>query len=196
MSNARRSIGLLLLALASSAAAQTHGPEHANKPVEPTPASRPAASQLSQPDALGVLSAVNQAEIGAGKLALQKLASGPVHDYAKRMVDEHGENDAKLQAWSPNRAAAPAQAQKHKGEQELAKLKPLQQDAFAQAYVAAMVKDHAAALDTLDHQLIPSASDAEVRSFLEQTRSHVADHLAAAKKLQAGGGKRAGDARH
>lgn len=155
---------------------------------------------LSQADALGVLSAVNQSEIAAGQLAQRKVTSGPVHDYAVRMVKEHTDNEQKTKAMSPNEAAADAQLQKKKGQAELAKLQPMEGDAFKKAYVAAMVKDHGEALKTLDAKLIPAAKDAKVKAHLTDTRAHVADHLAAAQRLQAGkadaAGAHAGDAAH
>ena len=170
------SAALLALAIASARTAPARAPEPA-----PTAA-------LSQAQALGVLSAVNQSEIAAGQLAEKKIASGPVRDYAARMVKEHTDNDHKAKAWSPDLATAVAKTQTAKGKQELAQLSSLEDDAFRNAYVKAMVKDHSEALDALDHKLIPAAKDAQVRAFLQETRAHVAAHLAAAKQLQADDG--------
>jgi putative membrane protein len=99
---------------------------------------------------------------------------------------EHGENNRKVALLEPDLAAAPAKAQMAKGQQELATLKALDGAAFAQAYVAAMVKDHTEALRALDTQLIPAASTPAVVTHLQTTRHHVADHLEAAKRLQSG----------
>jgi putative membrane protein len=163
---------LVLLAMAGSGAAQS-------------PSSARGAA-LDQSAALGVLSAINTSEIDAGNLALQKQVTGPVREYATRMVKEHGENNRKVALLEPDLAAAPAKAQMAKGQQELATLKALDGAAFAQAYVAAMVKDHTEALRALDTQLIPAASTPAVVTHLQTTRHHVADHLEAAKRLQSG----------
>lgn len=187
MSTRNRYTPVLILALAAAPLAHAQSPAASQAPAKPSAAAMPSKGNLTQAQALGVLSAVNQAEIGAGRLAGQKVSSGPVHDYAKRMVKEHSDNDSKLQAWSPDKTNPAAQAQQAKGKQTLAKLQAQSGDAFAKAYVDAMVKDHTAALQTLDSQLIPAAKDAEVRSFLKETRAHVADHLAAAKQLQGEG---------
>jgi putative membrane protein len=168
---------LALAVAAASAQAQT-------TPAMPAHAGAEHAGMLTQAQALGVLSAIDQSEVAAGQLAQKKVAAGPVRDYAARMVKEHSENEAKLSAWSPDRNAAPAKAQMAKGKQELATLQPLQEDAFRTAYVKAMVKGHTEALDALDHKLIPAAKDAQVKAFLQETRTHVASHLAAAKALQ------------
>lgn len=180
------SSGVLLALAIATAHAQTTA--SARTPdLAPRPAGAPAAAP-SQTQALGVLSAINQSEIAAGQLAEKKIASGPVRDYAARMVKEHSENDRKAQAWSPDRDAPAAKAQAAKGKQELARLSGLEDDAFRNAYVKAMVKDHTEALDALDHKLIPAAKDAQVRAFLQETRAHVAAHLAAAKQLLADDG--------
>jgi len=175
---------LALTLLAAAAAQAQTPPDQPQTSSPPRVAAKAATSALTQAQALGVLSAVNQAEIGAGQLAERKVANGPVRDYAARMVKEHGENDRKLQAWKPDRSSTLAAAQAAKGKQELAKLNALEEDAFRKAYIAAMIKDHTAALDAIDHQLLPAAQDAQVRAFLQDTRAHVAAHLEAAKRLQ------------
>ena len=173
------------LTLLAAGAAQAQTPPDQPTTSSPTRvATKAATSALTQAQALGVLSAVNQAEIGAGQLAERKVANGPVRDYAARMVKEHGDNDRKLQAWKPDRGSPLAAAQSTKGKQELAKLGALEEDAFRKAYIEAMIKDHTAALDVIDHQLLPAAQDAQVRAFLQETRAHVAAHLDAAKRLQ------------
>lgn len=198
ISAATRFLPALVLSLAATASAQTT-PQPSNPSANPS-ANPPASAArsttapnaatrnaaMNQSAALGVVSAINHAEINAGKLAQEKVKSGPVRDYAARMVKEHSQNDSQLQAWKPDRDAGPARAQKAKGEAELKQLSSLDGDAFERAYIQAMVKDHTEALRTLDQKLIPAAEQAPVRSFLQETRSHVADHLAAAQRLQGG----------
>ncbi|GAE50917.1 DUF4142 domain-containing protein [Xanthomonas arboricola] len=132
------------------------------------------------------LSAINTSEIGAANLALQKQVQGGVRDYAMQLVKEHTDNNQKLAKWSPDLSAAAAKAQMSKGKTELAMLQKLDTKAFEAAYFTAMVKDHTDALAALDKQLIPTAKTPQVLAHLQTTRSHVAEHLAAAKTLQAG----------
>lgn len=150
---------------------------------------------LNEKQALGVLSAINTSEIGAGNLALQKQVKGPVRDYAMQMVKEHSDNNAKIAPWAPDTKAAPAQQQMQKGKAEAGKLQALDGDRFEQAYVAAMVKDHQAALQMLDSTLIPAAKTPEVAAHLRTTRTHVAEHLAKAQQLQSAGATPAGSTR-
>ena len=143
-------------------------------------ASAPAAER----SALGVLNAINEHEIAAGKQAQSKGVSGDVAAYAQRMIDEHTRNRDTTSGLGPNADDADAQAQKRKGEEELATLDKKNGDDYAKAYIDAMVKGHTEALSTLDSKLIPAASRPEVRDHLTTTREHVAQHLEQAKALQ------------
>ncbi|WOS39708.1 DUF4142 domain-containing protein [Xanthomonas rydalmerensis] len=150
---------------------------------------------LNEKQALGVLSAINTSEVNAANLALQKQVKGPVRDYAMQMVKEHSDNNAKIAPWGPDTKAAPAQQQMKKAKAEAGKLQALDGDRFEQAYVAAMVKDHQAALQMLDSTLIPAAKTPEVAAHLRTTRTHVAEHLAKAQQLQSAGATPAGSSR-
>jgi putative membrane protein len=133
--------------------------------------------------ALGVLNAINDHEIAAGRQALAKGVQGEVAAYAQMMIDQHTENRQKTSSFNPDASSAEANAQRSKGEQELATLDAKTGDAYARAYIDAMVKGHTEALAALDNQLIPAATRPEVRQHLDTTRGHVADHLQRAKEL-------------
>jgi len=144
------------------------------------------AGPASEQAALGVLNAINEHEIAAGKQALAKGVSGPVAAYAQLMIDQHGENRAKTSALGADAGAADAAAQRDQGEQELKALDARSGDAYAKAYVDAMVKGHTGALATLDTRLIPAATTPAVKDHLAATRAHVAQHLERARALQSG----------
>ena len=86
--------------------------------------------------------------------------------------------------------AGPAQpdpelsAMKDKQDAERQRLAALEGEAFATAWVAAMVKGHEEALAKLDNELIPGAGDQRVRQHLQDTRAAVSRHLDAARALQ------------
>lgn len=147
------------------------------------------ASAPAEKSALGVLNAINEHEIAAGRQALDKGVSGPVAQYAQMMIDQHSENRTKTSAMGPDASAADATAQRRKGEAELKALDAKQADAYSKAYVDAMVKGHTEALAALDGKLIPAATTAGVKAHLTMTRQHVAQHLEQAKALQSGGSR-------
>ncbi|CAD7381405.1 DUF4142 domain-containing protein [Xanthomonas arboricola] len=175
----------LTLCLGIATAAHAQNATQAGMPATTQQQAGNSAPSAKEREALGTLSAINTSEIGAANLALQKQVQGGVRDYAMQMVKEHTDNNQKLAKWSPDLSAAAAKAQMSKGKTELAMLQKLDTKAFEAAYVTAMVKDHTDALAALDKQLIPAAKTPQVLAHLQTTRSHVAEHLAAAKTLQA-----------
>jgi putative membrane protein len=142
------------------------------------------AGMVAERSALGLLNAINSHEIAAGRQALDKGVSGDVAAFAQMMIDQHTENREQTAAFDPDENSTEAQAQKAKGEQELATLAQKSGDDYARAYVDAMVKGHTEALAALDNRIIPAATRAEVRTHLASTREHVAQHLERAKALQ------------
>ncbi|MBB4607221.1 putative membrane protein [Xanthomonas arboricola] len=176
----------LTLCLGITAAAHAQNATQAGMPATAQQQAGTNSPSAKEREALGTLSAINTSEIGAANLALQKQVQGGLRDYAMQMVKEHTDNNQKLAKWSPDLSAAAAKAQMSKAKTELAVLQKLDGKAFEAAYVTAMVKDHTDALAALDKQLIPVAKTARVLAHLQTTRSHVAEHLAAAKTLQAG----------
>lgn len=150
-----------------------------------TPDAAADATSSDESGALGVLNAINDHEIAAGEQALSKGVTGAVAEYAQMMIDQHSDNRSKTTALGPDPSAPAAETQKQKGETELSMLDAMSGDAYAKAYIDAMVKGHADALAALDTQLIPAATRPEVRDHFATTRDHVADHHERAKALQA-----------
>lgn len=136
--------------------------------------------------ALGVLNAINEHEIATSEQALAKGVTGPVADYARMMIDQHGQNRTQTSALGADADAQDAQAQRQQAEQERSTLDQLEGEAYSKAYVDAMVKGHGDALTALDQKLIPAAEREEVRQHLTTTREHVAQHLEQARALQSG----------
>lgn len=157
----------------------------------------------SQAEALAVLNAINDHEVKAAEMAKSKNVTGPALEYANLMQAEHGKNmqqttqlmqDAGT-APSATGPAAPAPGPmgadsarlnelKAKSEAKRAQLQGLDGDAFARAYIDAMVTDHAEALTMLDSMLIPAATDEAVRNHLTTTRQHVQQHHDRAREIQ------------
>lgn len=137
--------------------------------------------------ALGVLNAINDHEIAAGRQALDKGVQGPVADYARTMIEEHSRNREKTLAMNPDSEAADARAQRRKGEQQLQALAGRQGEEYSRAYAQAMVQGHEEALAALDGKLIPAATTPEAVTHLRESREHVAMHLQQARALPGAG---------
>lgn len=136
-------------------------------------------------DALAVLNAINDHEIAMGRQALEKNVQGPVADYARLMIDEHGRNKQQTDALHPAPDSANARAQRNKGDTVLRQLAGESGEAYRRAYVQAMIDGHTDALATLDQTLIPAADRPDVQAHLQQTRTRVAQHLEQARALPA-----------
>lgn len=151
----------------------------------PATASQTSTTALSEADseALGILSAINQNEIAAGKQAQGRKLPPRVAAYADMMVKDHTDNDAQIQKIGTPAESALASAQKTKGEAELAALGEHKDD-YAKAYIDAMVSGHTEALRTIDEKLLPQAQSSEAKAHLQKTRSAVSQHLDQAKGLQ------------
>lgn len=135
--------------------------------------------------ALAVLATVDNDEIAAAKLALTKGMSKDAEAYAQMMVHEHEANLAATKKLKPSMGHDPEAMQVKKGDDAtMAKLKPLEGKAFEKAYIDAMVAGHTKVLGKLDNELLPKASDAQVKAHLQKTREAVSKHLDAAKALQ------------
>lgn len=178
---------------AQPTAVDATGNDYANNDAPGSDAVRPTDGGSSMPgdgmsvaderEALGVLNAINEHEVAAGRQALEKGVQGPVAEYAQMMIDAHTANREQTMALNPDPSAAAARDQAAKGQAKRDALAGHDGDAYSRAYVEAMVADHEQALATLDATLIPAAQSADVREHLEVTRQHVADHLERARTL-------------
>lgn len=192
--------------------ADTAAVDPAMQPTGPAvPPGTDAAVAPSQGEALTLLNAINDHEIKAAEMAKSKNVTGPALEYANMMQAEHSKNmsdtNALLQGaggtnpaatnTGPAAGAAAATApgaigadsarvneQRAKAEAKRAQLQALEGEAFAKAYIDAMVTDHAEALTMLDSMLIPAATDEAVKNHLTTTRQHVQQHHDRARAIQ------------
>lgn len=195
----------------------------ATQPAGPAvPPGTDAATAPSQAEALMVLNAVNDHEIKAAEMAKSKNVTGPALEYANMMQAEHSKNmsdttalmqtagGADAAATNTGAAAGAAAATapggmgadsarvnelRAKSEAKRATLQGLEGEAFAKAYIDAMVTDHAETLTLIDSMLLPAATDEAVRTHLTTTRQHVQQHHDRAREIQTQmGGATAGQA--
>lgn len=155
-------------------------------PVETPPL--PSEAPLSQPEALAMLTAVNDHEIAAAEQARTKGVQGAVLEYADLLHEEHVQNLAETTqvatAAGGTQETVPVVALRQKGHAELQTLDALVGEAYSKAYVDAMVKGHEEALTLIDDKLLPATADEAVRNHLTATRGHIAMHLDEGKRLQ------------
>lgn len=77
-----------------------------------------------------------------------------------------------------------AQAERQKGEAMLQRLEAMDGEAYADAWVDAMVQAHSDAIATIDNQLMAAATDEQVRNHLTESRAAIERHLEMGRQLQ------------
>lgn len=160
----------------------------AQQPASVPPfASMPSAT-LSDEQILGIAMTANSSEVDEGQLALTKASRADVRAFAQEMVTDHSAANARLDALSKAAGILPQpspqqQAIKDENTATLADLQGRSGADFDQAYVASQVKGHERLLNLFDSELIPSATNPDLRTELVNERATVARHLAIAQAL-------------
>jgi putative membrane protein len=148
-----------------------------------------AAGTIDDAQIAKIVLTINKGEIEAGKLAMKEGKSKEVKDFAKAMVKEHEKNTKETTALAKKADLSPAdspesEALEKEAKESNADLKKAKAD-LDKTYVSQQVMMHEKALNKLDKDLIPGATNAALKAHLEKTRAAVAEHLEHAKSLQA-----------
>jgi len=168
-------------------------PPSAPNPVAAEPAPTPAAPAtpaLSDPQIASIVVTANQVDIDAGKLALKKSKNAEVKKFAERMITDHSAVNKAAVDLVTKLKVTPEEGDVSRslgtgGTDTRAKLEKLEGDAFDRAYVDNEVAYHEAVISVLNSQLIPAASNAELKAALVGVKPAFDAHLEHAKKIQA-----------
>ena len=148
------------------------------------------ARDFLDPQIAAIVVAANQVDIDAGQRALEKSKNPEVKKFAQQMVTDHtAVNKAAVDLVTKLRVT-PEETDASKGlvsagKDTLAKLEKLEGDAFDRAYVDNEVAYHEAVIGVLKTQLIPSATNQELKDALVGVQPAFDAHLAHAKQIQA-----------
>lgn len=170
---------------ASTSAAKP--PAHATANGDATATTPKAAFADAQ--VLGLLVAVNDAEIALATAAEPNAKDARVKTFAKQMADDHTharDQEAGLAEEMKLRPADTDKARTMKTDAatESEKLKGLSGHALDVEYVDAQVKAHHQALAMIDTELLPSTKLTELRAHLTDFRAHTEHHGRDAEALQ------------
>jgi putative membrane protein len=148
------------------------------------------AADLTDGQIAKLVATANNGEITAAKSALGHAQKKEVKDFAKMMVNEHQKNDKDLKTWGKAAKVKLEETDQSKSMKEdvttkVAELNKKKGADFDKAYIDLQVEMHNQVLADLNDKLIPAAKNAELKSFLETTKSHVQTHLEDAQKIQA-----------
>lgn len=156
--------------------------DNAGAPTEAQPA-------LSDDQILGVTHTANVGEIEQGKLAQAKTKDARVQKLASMMVKDHTDADAKGRTLAKKANLKPEPSPTSESLQTDATgatrtLKAEMGADFDKGYVDTQVKEHQAVLDLVDQELIPSATNTDLKAYLAEVRATIALHLQHAEDLQ------------
>lgn len=196
---------LAISALASGCKKEAKDPPPVTSPVEGAdPAAKPEAAAtkpgpaagLTDPQIAAIVVAANQVDIDAGKLALEKSENEEVKKFAQQMVTDHSAvNKAAVELVTrlnvTPEASDTSRGLTAGGAETRATLSGLEGAAFDRAYVDNEVAYHKAVISVLESQLIPSATNAELKNTLVGVKPAFDAHLEHAEQIQAtlaGGG--------
>jgi putative membrane protein len=156
----------------------------------PAPAPAPAAPALGDAQIAAIVVAANQVDIDAGKLALTKSKNAEVKKFAEQMVTDHTAVNKAAVDLVTRLKVTPEESDASKGlvasgADTRAKLEKLEGAEFDRAYVDNEVAYHEAVIGVLKTQLIPSASNPELKGALVGAQPAFDAHLQHAKQIQA-----------
>jgi putative membrane protein len=148
-----------------------------------------AATPMSDAEVLGLLGTANDGEINMAQVAVSKAQNTDVKAFAARMVADHTANNVKLKAVEVKSSIARVESDQSKElkknmDQMVDTLKKTPDASFDKTYIDGQVAGHQQLLMALDQTLIPNAQNADVKAYLQDTRTAVEEHLKAAQDLQ------------
>ncbi|WP_413587487.1 DUF4142 domain-containing protein [Bdellovibrio sp. HCB274] len=131
----------------------------------------------------------NSGEIDAAKLAKKKATDSSVKAFAEKMEKEHKENLDKVKEVAKSEKLKMTSSEETKKlkkdtQMKMKDLKKVKKEEFDKAYIGTQVVMHQELLDKLDQTLIPESKNAALKSYLQETRTHVQNHLNDAKGIQ------------
>ncbi len=202
------SLGLMLAAGCSKSNSDTTPPEPAMTeptpaPVvqqtepepmpEPTPAAEqlpPAPPPLTDGEIAAIAKAANDEEIEHAKLAKTRAKDKRVKEFANMMLKDHGDANKRESALAKRGSitAIDSEASRKLTDDATARTETLKSAAkgaeFDRAYMDAQVQVHTMVLDMITNQMIPAATNPELKAELEAMRGVVEAHLVQAKDIQ------------
>jgi putative membrane protein len=151
--------------------------------------------KITDPQIVGVVTAADQIDIDAAKLALKKTRNDQVKQFAQQMIDDHTKlqnsvNDLGKKLNVKPEPSDTSKSLKSAAADEMKKLRGLNGKAFDTEYINHEVAYHQQVLDAAGNVLIPNAQNAELKSALQGAAPLIQGHLDHARQLQSsmGGG--------
>ena len=115
-------------------------------------------------------------EVEMGKLALQKSNDDQVKEFAQKMVDDHGKMADALKPAAQQMGVKVPDGPSKGQMKKMDKMKALQGDAFDQAYIKDMVKDHKSDVNEFKQEA-QNTQNPSMKQFATQASQVIEQHL-------------------
>lgn len=163
--------------------------EPAEEVSGPGAAARAPAPGLSDAEIAAIVVTANAIDVRHGELAKQRAEDERVRQFAETMIRDHTAVNESAAALVERLGVAPEESEVSRSLQSDADetyglLSEKSGAAFDAAYIDHEVAYHRQVLDALDTQLIPNATNAELRETLEGVRPAFEGHLRQAESLR------------
>lgn len=149
----------------------------------------PAQAAPNDNEILNIIKTTNELEIDASKVAKSRSKNPEVTSYAEMMITEHKSNEKKGKEVSKAEKIKPksnelAKELKKENKEKISGIKKLKGHEFDKAFMDLQVEMHTRLLTDLENSYIPGAQNSQLKSFLEETKTHVQEHLTKAQHIQ------------
>ncbi len=148
-----------------------------------------AGTKPTDPQIVGILTAANDVDIGAGYQAERMASAAEVQAFGKQMVADHtalneqGAALAKSLGITPEESPTSKQLREN-GDRALERRQALTGAQFDRTYLDDEIAFHAAVLKAIDEVLLPNAEAAELKALITRARPQIAAHLEQARTLR------------
>ena len=147
-----------------------------------------ASPSLSEGQIVKYLQTVNGGEIADARMALRRSKDADVKNFAKEMIKDHSANEKTMAGLARRLKLKPASSEATTSLISEAKsgdhdLKAAKGADFDKAYIDAQAKMHGEVADTIQNQLVPAATNDQIKSALADTLSTVQSHEKMAQDL-------------
>jgi putative membrane protein len=142
----------------------------------------PGTSQTSDQHFMKEAAAGGMAEVEMGQMAADKASSPEVKEFGQRMVKDHSQANDQLKQIAMQKGVTLPSSPSAKDEMTKKRLSNMSGDAFDQAYMKDMLKDHKADIAAFEKEST-NGKDPDVKQFASQTLPTLKDHLKQAEMV-------------
>lgn len=158
--------------------------------VSPAPAAGQAAPDLTDAEVAHVAVTANAIDIELAKFAQPRARAESVRRFAGTMITDHTAVNEQAAALAGRLGVTPVENAVSRSLTDgaaaaRAALDAVSGDAFDRAYMDREVAYHQAVLNAIDDVLVPTTTNAELRTLLTEVRPAIAAHLAHARSIRA-----------